>query len=87
MPLWLIGGLYSLVYFVTLLPVSINGYGVQEFSMTLIFSNLGRASVGSGLIVALLFRTLMMTASLPGAAFIPDILSTARETSAKISIE
>ncbi len=87
MPLWLIGGLYSLVYFVTLLPVSINGYGVQEFSMTLIFSNLGRASVGSGLIVALLFRTLMMTASLPGAAFIPDILSAARETPAKIPIE
>lgn len=87
MPLWLIGGLYSLVYFVTLLPVSINGYGVQEFSMTLIFSNLGRASVGSGLIVALLFRTLMMTASLPGAVFIPDILSAARKTPAKISIE
>ncbi len=87
MPLWLIGGLYSLVYFVTLLPVSINGYGVQEFSMTLIFSNLGRASVGSGLIVALLFRTLMMTASLPGAVFIPDILSAARDTPAKISIE
>jgi hypothetical protein len=29
-PYWLIGGLYSVVYFVTLIPISINGYGVQE---------------------------------------------------------
>jgi hypothetical protein len=44
----LIGGLYSLVYFITLLPISINGYGVQEISMTMIFTNLGRAPVGVG---------------------------------------
>jgi hypothetical protein len=75
MPIWLIGGLYSLVYFVTLVPISINGYGVQEISMTLIFSNLGQASLHTGLTAALLFRTLMMVASLPGALFIPDILS------------
>ncbi len=42
MPLWLIGGLYSLVYFVTLIPISVNGYGLQEISMTLIFSNFGK---------------------------------------------
>jgi len=75
MPIWLIAGLYSLVYFVTLVPISINGYGVQEISMTLIFSNLGRASLQTGLTAALLFRTLMMIASLPGAFFIPDILA------------
>ncbi len=75
MPIRLIAGLYSLVYFVTLVPVSINGYGVQEISMTLIFSNLGQAPLHTGLTAALLFRTLMMIASLPGAFFIPDILS------------
>jgi uncharacterized membrane protein YbhN (UPF0104 family) len=79
MPVELIGGLYSLVYFVTLLPISFNGYGVQEISMTLIFSNLGRAPQGVGLTIALLFRTLMMLASLPGALALPDILSAARE--------
>lgn len=35
--LGLVGGLWSFVYFVTLIPISITGYGVQEVSMTLIF--------------------------------------------------
>ncbi len=74
-PLWTIAGLYSLVYFVTLIPISINGYGLQEISMTLIFSNLGRASLSSGLTVALLFRTITMLASLPGAFFLPEFLT------------
>lgn len=80
MPFALIAGLYSLVYFVTLLPVSINGYGLQELSMTVIFSNLGQSSVGAGAVAALLFRTLMMALSLPGALFVPDILAAARKT-------
>jgi uncharacterized membrane protein YbhN (UPF0104 family) len=74
LPLTLVGGLYSLVYFVTLIPISINGYGLQEVSMTLIFSTLGGASMANGLSVALLFRTAMMLASLPGAIFIPQLL-------------
>lgn len=77
MPLWLIGGLYSLVYFVTLIPISVNGYGLQEISMTLIFSNFGKASMSDGLTIAILFRTLTLLASLPGAISLPDILSTA----------
>lgn len=71
---WLTGGLYSLVYFVTLLPFSINGYGLQEISMTLVFSRFGGADVSSGLTLALLFRTLTMLASLPGALFVPGLL-------------
>ncbi len=81
MPLWQIGGLYSLVYFVTLIPISINGYGLQEFSMTLIFSNLGQASISESLAAALLFRTLMILVSLPGALFLPDILASKRKPS------
>jgi glycosyltransferase 2 family protein len=80
MPFWQIGGLYSLVYFVTLIPISINGYGLQEFSMTLIFSNLGQASISQGLAAALLFRTLMILVSLPGALFLPDILAAKRKS-------
>lgn len=72
---WLIAGLYSLVYFVTLLPISINGYGVQELSMAVVFSHLGGASMASGITAALLFRTLLMVASLPGAFFVPGILA------------
>jgi len=75
---WLVGGLYSIVYFVTLLPVSINGYGLQEISMTFVFSHLGGAAVGSGLTAALLFRTMMMIASLPGAFFVPGMITGAK---------
>ena len=76
---WLVAGLYSLVYFVIMLPFSINGYGLQELSMTYIFSTLGGVSVQSSLAVALLFRTLMMLASLPGAAFVPGLLVDSRK--------
>ena len=79
---WLVMGLYSLVYFMTLIPISINGYGVQELSMTLIFSSLGKASASSGLTMALLFRTLMMISSLPGALFVPGMLSASRKIEA-----
>ena len=78
---WLIGGLYSLVYFVTLIPISINGYGLQEVSMTLVFSSMGNASVSSGLTMALLFRTLMMITSLPGALFVSDVLAATKPQS------
>jgi uncharacterized membrane protein YbhN (UPF0104 family) len=76
---WLTGGLYAIVYFITLLPISINGYGLQEVSMTFIFTNLAGAAMGTGLAAALLFRTLMMIASLPGAAFVPGMLSSHQE--------
>lgn len=72
---WLASGLWSFTYFVTLLPVSINGYGVQEVAMTFLFSNFGGVSDQSSLTAALLVRTLQMFASLPGAVFLPDILS------------
>lgn len=79
---WRIAGLYSLVYFVTLLPVSINGYGLQEVSITVVFTNLAGASIYSSLVMALLLRTMIMIASLPGAFFIPGILA-ARERSSE----
>lgn len=74
-PLMVIGGLYSIVYFITLLPVSINGYGLQEISMTFVFSTLGGVGMTGALTAALLFRTLMMAASLPGVLFLSTVLS------------
>lgn len=73
LPLTTIGGLWSLSYFVTLVPVSINGLGLRELSLTYIFSELGGVSVGSALTVALILRTLDMLISLPGAILIPAL--------------
>jgi uncharacterized membrane protein YbhN (UPF0104 family) len=72
---WLAGGLWSFTYFVTLLPVSINGLGIQELSMTFIYSHFGGVSAPAAATVALLVRTLQALASVPGAAFLPEILS------------
>jgi glycosyltransferase 2 family protein len=72
---WMIMGLWSATYFVTLLPISINGMGVQELAMTFFYSAIGGISQPSGLTLALLMRALQMLASLPGALFIPDILA------------
>lgn len=77
---WLIAGMWSAVYFITLLPISINAYGLQEISLAFIFTRVGGVSASSALSLAILFRTLFMLASLPGAAFVPGILA-ARSTS------
>lgn len=72
---WLVMGLSSATYFITLLPISINGMGVQELAITFFYVALGGISQSSGLTLALLIRLLPMIASLPGALFIPDILA------------
>jgi len=72
---WLIAGLWSFTYFITLLPVSINGLGIQEVSMTYLFAELGGVPLSIGLTLALIVRTLVMAASLPGALFLPGILA------------
>ena len=82
MSFWSIGGLWSIVYFVTLLPLSINGLGIQEVTLTFFFTNFGEISLESGLTLALLIRTLMMLASLPGIAFLPMIMTAVRDEQA-----
>ncbi len=78
---WLtIAGIWSLVYFITLLPVSINGLGLQEVSSTLLYAHLGGISMEASLTLAVLLRALQMLASLPGALFVPDILAAREET-------
>lgn len=81
---WLqIGGIWSFVYFVTLLPVSINGYGLQELSATLLYARMGGISTEASITLALLVRTLTILVSLPGALFAPGILSSSRSPAAQ----
>ena len=72
---WLIAGMWSAVYFITLLPISINAYGLQELSLVLILTRVGGVSSSAALTAAILIRTLFMLASLPGAAFVPGIMA------------
>jgi glycosyltransferase 2 family protein len=71
---WLIAGLYSLSYLVTLIPISINGFGLQELSLTYLFLHVGNLSAATSLSLAVLIRVIWMLASLPGAVFLSSIL-------------
>jgi glycosyltransferase 2 family protein len=82
---WLIAGLWSLTYFVTLIPISVNGFGVQELSLTLLLSRIGGLSHSESLTVAILIRALFLTTSLPGAYFLPSILTAMSTQRKKIS--
>jgi hypothetical protein len=59
------------------MPFSINGLGIREVSISYIFTNLGGVSIQSALALALILRTMEMIASVPGAFFLPAILSSA----------
>ena len=70
-----VAGLWSLSYFVTLTPISINGLGLRELSVTYIFSELGGIPMQTALTLALILRTLDLLMSLPGAILIPTLPS------------
>lgn len=74
-PLHLIAGLWSVAYFVTLVPVSINGYGVQELSLTWLFTNVAGVPLTDSIILALLMRILFIVTSLPGAFYLPSVMA------------
>lgn len=76
---WMIAGLWSLTYFITLIPISINGYGLQELSFTFFMSNAAGLTPAVGLSVAVLLRAYFILSSLPGAFFLPSILSAMAE--------
>ena len=80
----LIAGLWSFVYFITLIPVSINGYGVQELSIAFIFSEVGGIPLQSGITISILLRLLMIIGSLPGSVFLPGIIAGSDNQAQKI---
>ncbi len=72
---WMIAGLWSVTYFITLIPISINGYGVQEVVFMLLLSNIVGLVPSVAATIALLIRAYFLLSSLPGALFLPSILS------------
>lgn len=82
-----IAGLWSFTYFVTLIPVSINGLGLQELSMTFIYVALGGVSTASILPTAILVRVMDTLVSVPGALMLPQSLAWSRERGAGTDVE
>jgi len=83
---WLIGGLWSLGYFITLLPISVNGMGTQELAITFLYTRYAGVSTESALALALLMRVMPMLASLPGVFFVPDIIAGNRKKAYKNNV-
>ena len=83
---WMIAGLWSLTYFITLIPISINGYGLQELSFTFLMSHVAGITPAMSLTVAVLIRAYFILSSLPGAAFLPSILSVMAEQKKNASL-
>jgi glycosyltransferase 2 family protein len=79
--LYQVMGINVLTYLLTLLPVSVNGYGVREVAMTTLYMQLG-ASLEQASTLALITRFFMLMETLPGALWLPQILP-ARDTVGK----
>ena len=82
---WMIAGLWSLTYLITLIPISINGYGVQELAFTFLMSNVVGVTPAIGITVAALIRAYFLLSSLPGVVFLPSILAAIAKQKAVIS--
>ncbi len=72
---WQIAGIWSLTYFISLLPISINGLGLQEVTITNLYTLLGGLSPTASISLALILRLVWLVGSLPGAFFIGEVLA------------
>jgi uncharacterized membrane protein YbhN (UPF0104 family) len=75
---WVVAGLWIFNYYISLLPISINGLGVQELSIAYIYTQFGGVSTDSALAMAVLIRILFVIASLPGVISLPEIMSSGK---------
>lgn len=71
-----VAGISAVTYFVTLIPISINGYGVREIGIVALYTQLD-VSVLEATALALVSRMIMLSVSLPGAIWLPGALTRA----------
>jgi uncharacterized membrane protein YbhN (UPF0104 family) len=69
-----VAGISAATYFITLIPISINGYGVREIGVVTLYTRLG-VSVLEATTLALVSRVVMLSVSLPGAIWLPGALT------------
>jgi len=72
-------GVGAITYMLALLPISINGFGLREVTMTTLYMQLG-ASLEQASALVVVTRFILMSETLPGAVWISDMLSAAKKT-------
>ncbi len=73
---WQVAGATSLTYFLTLLPISINGYGLRELGVVAVYTQLG-AAPEEATALAFITRGLMWATSLPGMIWLGELVQSA----------
>ena len=77
--LWQVIGVNTISYFITLLPISISGYGLREITLTSFYTLLG-ATLEQATALALISRIFTTLVTLPGVIWMQRILSETKET-------
>ncbi|MEL7657865.1 MAG: hypothetical protein AAGU75_18380, partial [Bacillota bacterium] len=85
-----VAGLWSISYLITLIPISINGLGIQELSLTILFNQIGNVEYSAAAIMAVLIRVLQMLASLIGGFVLyfifPDLLGEVKKSEKELDL-
>ncbi|MEA3349188.1 MAG: lysylphosphatidylglycerol synthase transmembrane domain-containing protein [Chloroflexota bacterium] len=71
-------GVGAITYVLSLLPISINGFGLREITMTALYAQLG-ASLEQASALVVVTRFILMLETLPGALWISDMLVAVEE--------
>lgn len=69
-----VGGVTIIAYLVTLIPISINGYGIREVTITTLYTFLG-FSTEAAISLAIITTMINLSASLIGALWLPENFS------------
>lgn len=68
-----VAGVTGITYWLTVIPISINGYGLREAAMVALYVQIGAVAEDASAL-ALISRLLLMAASVPGAAALPGLI-------------
>jgi uncharacterized membrane protein YbhN (UPF0104 family) len=71
---WQVIGVQTVTYFLSVLPISVNGYGLREVAYTTLYSLLG-ASLEQASALALVTRILTVLVSVPGAIWLTSAVT------------
>jgi uncharacterized protein (TIRG00374 family) len=74
-----VAGASAITYYLTIIPLSINGYGIRELAVVALYSQLGSTPEQASAL-ALLTRSIFMLVSLLGVLWVGNVLNY-RETS------
>jgi uncharacterized membrane protein YbhN (UPF0104 family) len=73
---WQVTGVQTVTYFLSVLPISVNGYGLREVAYTTLYATLG-ASVEQASTLALVTRFLTVLSTVPGALWLSTAVANA----------